>query len=190
MILELNAHCLFSKWFAESGKMVKTLFNKLNAMAASAFAFVFVLIDGVESLATARSSVMRGSDPSDAIRVINALLTQTDQIMRHPNVVIMATFNSTDCIDVTFLSRADIHQFIGPSSKCARYAILKSCIDELGSSPEISPFEIRTAHVDAGRKGQTCAVGGSIMKGSRNSWMFHARSYTAMDCVNGSHGGN
>jgi SpoVK/Ycf46/Vps4 family AAA+-type ATPase len=131
MILEVNTHSLFSKWFAESGKMVKKLFDKLNGMAEDSSALVFVLIDEVESLATARSAAANGSDPSDAIRVVNALLTQIDQIRRHKNVVIMATSNLTECIDVAFLSRADIRQFIGPPSERARYTILKSCVDEL-----------------------------------------------------------
>lgn len=36
----------------------------------------------VESLTAARKSTMSGSEPSDAIRVVNALLTQLDQIKR------------------------------------------------------------------------------------------------------------
>jgi hypothetical protein len=55
---------MFSKWFAESGKMVKKLFDKLSAMAASASALVFVLTDKVESLAAARSSATSRSDVS------------------------------------------------------------------------------------------------------------------------------
>jgi SpoVK/Ycf46/Vps4 family AAA+-type ATPase len=139
MILEVNTHSLFSKWFAESGKMVKKLFDKLNALASNSSALVFVLIDEVESLATARSAAASGSDPSDAIRVVNALLTQIDSIRRHKNVVIMATSNLTECIDVAFLSRADIRQFVGPPSERARYAILKSCIDELVDKGLVQP---------------------------------------------------
>jgi SpoVK/Ycf46/Vps4 family AAA+-type ATPase len=139
MLLEVNTHSLFSKWFAESGKMVKKLFDKLNAMAEDPSTLVFVLIDEVESLATARTAAASGSDPSDAIRVVNALLTQIDQIRRHTNVVIMATSNLTDCIDVAFLSRADIRQFIGPPSERARYAILKSCVDELIDKGLVTP---------------------------------------------------
>lgn len=36
----------------------------------------------VESLTAARKSTMSGNEPSDAIRVVNALLTQLDQIKR------------------------------------------------------------------------------------------------------------
>lgn len=36
----------------------------------------------VESLTSARKSALSGSEPSDAIRVVNALLTQIDQIKK------------------------------------------------------------------------------------------------------------
>ena len=36
----------------------------------------------VESLTAARTAAMKGTEPSDAIRVVNALLTQIDQIKR------------------------------------------------------------------------------------------------------------
>ena len=139
IILEVNTHSLFSKWFAESGKMVKKLFDRLNEIASDTSVIVFVLIDEVESLATARQSSMNGSDPSDAIRVVNALLTQLDQLRKKTNVIIMATSNLTECIDFAFLSRADIKQYIGPPSKAARYMILKSCVLELVGKGIIDP---------------------------------------------------
>jgi SpoVK/Ycf46/Vps4 family AAA+-type ATPase len=88
--------------------MAKKLFDKLNAMAASASALVFILADEVESLTTTRSSATSGSDTSAAIRVVNALLTQIDQIRQYTTVVTMAISNLTDCLDIVFLSRADI----------------------------------------------------------------------------------
>jgi SpoVK/Ycf46/Vps4 family AAA+-type ATPase len=48
--------------------------------------FVCVLIDEVESLSAARSA--SANEPSDAIRVVNALLTQIDAIKRFPNVLV------------------------------------------------------------------------------------------------------
>ena len=45
-------------------------------------AFVCVLIDEVESLTAARQSALAGNEPSDALRVVNALLTQLDQLKR------------------------------------------------------------------------------------------------------------
>ena len=48
---------------------------------------------------------MSGSEPSDAIRVVNALLTQLDQIKRHSNVIILTTSNITGAIDLAFVDR-------------------------------------------------------------------------------------
>lgn len=48
---------------------------------------------------------MSGSEPSDAIRVVNALLTQIDQIKRYPNVIILTTSNVTGAIDLAFVDR-------------------------------------------------------------------------------------
>ena len=41
-----------------------------------------VLVDEVESLAATRQAAASGTEPSDAIRVVNALLTQLDQLKR------------------------------------------------------------------------------------------------------------
>lgn len=60
--------------------------------------FVCVLIDEVESLSTARKSSQ--SEPSDAIRVVNALLTQIDAIKDYPNVLVLTTSNITGTIDL------------------------------------------------------------------------------------------
>ena len=66
----------------QSGKLVQKMFGKIHEMIADKDALVCVLIDEVESLTAARKSAMAGSEPSDAIRVVNALLTQIDQIRR------------------------------------------------------------------------------------------------------------
>jgi hypothetical protein len=49
-----------------------------------------------------------GSEPSDAIRAVNALLTQLDALRRHPNVMVLTTSNITEAIDLAFVDRADI----------------------------------------------------------------------------------
>ena len=64
-----------------------------------------IVVLQVESLTAARQSAMSGSEPSDAIRVVNALLTQLDQIKRHPNVLILTTSNVTGAIDLAFVDR-------------------------------------------------------------------------------------
>lgn len=140
-LIEINSHSLFSKWFSESGKLVMKMFARIQELIDDKDALVFVLIDEIESLTAARASAMKGSEPSDAIRVVNALLTQLDQIKRFSNVIILTTSNITGAIDLAFVDRADIKQYIGPPSVNAIYTILHSCIKELSERKIISPSE-------------------------------------------------
>eukprot|EP00232_Nephroselmis_pyriformis_P021908 CAMPEP_0182855622 /NCGR_PEP_ID=MMETSP0034_2-20130328/1958_1 /TAXON_ID=156128 /ORGANISM="Nephroselmis pyriformis, Strain CCMP717" /LENGTH=377 /DNA_ID=CAMNT_0024986617 /DNA_START=63 /DNA_END=1193 /DNA_ORIENTATION=+ len=131
LLVEVNAHSLFSKWFSESGKMVAKLFGKIDEMVEEADTLVFILIDEVESLTAARKAAVSGAEPSDSIRVVNALLTHIDALKRHPNVMVFTTSNITQAIDEAFVDRADIKAYIGPPSTRARYEILRSCVEEL-----------------------------------------------------------
>lgn len=129
-LVEVNSHSLFSKWFSESGKLVHKMFARIQELIDDSAALVCVLIDEVESLTAARRAGS-GSEPSDAIRVVNAVLTQLDQIRRHSNVLILTTSNITGAIDLAFVDRADIRQLIPTPSTGAIYQILVSCISEL-----------------------------------------------------------
>uniref|UniRef100_A0A3Q3G4D1 Pachytene checkpoint protein 2 homolog n=1 Tax=Kryptolebias marmoratus TaxID=37003 RepID=A0A3Q3G4D1_KRYMA len=115
----------------QSGKLVTKMFQKIQQLIDDKDALVFVLIDEVESLTAARNACQAGTEPSDAIRVVNSVLTQLDQIKRHPNVVILTTSNVTEKIDLAFVDRADIKQYIGPPSEKGIYNIYLSCIEEL-----------------------------------------------------------
>ncbi|MBN3322063.1 PCH2 protein, partial [Atractosteus spatula] len=140
--VEINSHSLFSKWFSESGKLVAKMFQAIQQLINDPDALVFVLIDEVESLTAARSASQAGTEPSDAIRVVNSVLTQLDQIKRqYPNVVILATSNVTEKIDLAFVDRADIKQYIGPPSPEAIFNIYLSCLDELMRCQIICPKE-------------------------------------------------
>lgn len=130
-LVEVNAHSLFSKWFSESGKLVAKLFSKIQEMVEEENNLVFVLIDEVESLAAARKAALSGSEPSDSIRVVNALLTQLDKLKSAPNVIILTTSNITAAIDIAFVDRADIKAYVGPPTLQACYEILRSCLQEL-----------------------------------------------------------
>ena len=106
--------------------------------------------DEVESLTSARNA--SSTEPTDAMRVVNALLyvtnrienpvyksllvpchsrTQIDKLKKYKNVLVMTTSNLTDVIDTAFLDRVDLRQHIGLPSQRAVYAILGSCIEEL-----------------------------------------------------------
>jgi len=138
-LIEINSHSLFSKWFSESGKLVQKMFTEIKRLMENPNSLVCVLIDEVESLTAARKA--SGSEPSDAIRVVNALLTQLDSIKTAPNVLILTTSNITGAIDVAFVDRADIKQYIGPPSQGATYQILYSCVLELVRTGVVSTEE-------------------------------------------------
>lgn len=65
---------------------------------------------------------------AEADRVSEVLMLM---LSRHPNVLILTTSNITGVIDVAFLDRADVRQYIGLPSAAAVYQILYSCIQEL-----------------------------------------------------------
>ncbi|KAF1324739.1 Thyroid receptor-interacting protein 13, partial [Globisporangium splendens] len=127
------------EWFSESGKLVMKLFRQIQELVEDEESLVCVLIDEVESLTAARKAALSGSEPSDAIRVVNALLTQLDSLKNYSNVLILTTSNITEAIDVAFVDRADIKQYIGLPSSHARYEILRSCVDELRRVHIIKP---------------------------------------------------
>ena len=130
-LLEINAHSLFSKWFSESGKLVMKLFERIREELEDSSGFVLVLIDEVESLTAARAAAVAGSEPSDAVRVVNALLTQLDSLRKYPNVLVLATSNVTEAIDDAFVDRADIKVYIGNPNEDGRSEILCSGAAEL-----------------------------------------------------------
>lgn len=122
-LIEVNAHSLFSKWFSESGKLVTKLFSKIGEFVDDAGAVVFVLIDEVESLTAARRAAVAGSEPSDAIRAVNAMLTHLDALRAHPNVMVLCTSNLPEAVDIAFVDRADIKVCLGARCPYAE----KSC---------------------------------------------------------------
>ncbi|KJE96518.1 thyroid hormone receptor interactor 13, variant 3 [Capsaspora owczarzaki ATCC 30864] len=139
--IEINSHNLFSKYFSESGKLVGRLFARIRQVVRDERTLVCLLIDEVESITAARQSASTGADPSDALRVVNAVLTQIDSLRHNRNVLLMATSNLTKCIDAAFLDRADIKMHVGYPSWRAVYTILFTAIQELMLRGIIAPVE-------------------------------------------------
>ncbi|XP_055610487.1 LOW QUALITY PROTEIN: pachytene checkpoint protein 2 homolog [Uranotaenia lowii] len=129
-LIEINSHSLFSKWFSESGKLVQKVFGQIHELCQDRKSLVCVLVDEVESIAFARDSISN-NEPSDSIRVVNAVLTQLDRIRKYPNVFVFATSNLTGSIDLAFLDRADIVQYIGNPTAGAIYEIYRSTLEDL-----------------------------------------------------------
>ncbi|KAJ1604602.1 Pch2p like AAA ATPase [Cryptosporidium canis] len=130
-LIEISAHSLFSKWFSESGKTVVKLFSKIKSLLEEPNSFVNIVIDEIESISTARKQSFGRNEPSDSIRVVNALLTQIDSLKKYSNTLIMTTTNIPDSIDEAFLDRADLKLQIPLPSTYTRYTILLECIEEL-----------------------------------------------------------
>ncbi|KZW04426.1 AAA-domain-containing protein [Exidia glandulosa HHB12029] len=149
-LLEINSHSLFSRWFSESGKLVQKLFNNINELADDDDVFLVVLMDEVESLTAARAGAVSGTEPSDALRVVNALLTQLDKLKRRRNVLVIGTSNLTKAIDDAFIDRADIVQYIGLPSADAIYEILRSCLVELMRAGIVESIDVPTAAATRG----------------------------------------
>ena len=131
------------------------MFETIEGLVDDPRALVCVLIDEVESLAAARNRC--GNEPSDATRVVNAVLTQLDNIKRLKNVLILTSAlnivflptgtsneimnclnlhlllasNVTGMIDLAFVDRADLKRYIGPPSAEAAYGILRGSALEL-----------------------------------------------------------
>ena len=112
------------------------LFQHLTEIIADERAFVCLLIDEVESLAAVRQT--SSTEPSDSIRVVNAFLTQLDRLKTAKNLLVLTTSNICGSIDLAFVDRADIKQFIGLPGPKAIYSIFRSSLDELRRASVIS----------------------------------------------------
>lgn len=73
-----------SKWFSESARLVSQMFQSIFEYLEDQQHLVCLLVDEVESLTAVRKSVAAACEPSDAIRVVNAVLTHLDQVSQQP----------------------------------------------------------------------------------------------------------
>jgi ATPase family associated with various cellular activities (AAA) len=133
-LLEIHSHSLFSKWFSTSGKLINRLFELVREMVQdNPKSLVCVLVDEVESLAGSRNALGGAGEPSDAMRAVNALLTSLDRLRSFPNVLVLTTTNLTSSVDIAFVDRADLKQYIGlpilrHDTKSCAAALWNSCV--------------------------------------------------------------
>lgn len=119
------------------------LFATIKEVAEDSASLVIILIDEVESIAYCRNSVS-AQEPSDSLRVVNAVLTQLDQLRMHSNVLVLTTSNLSGSIDLAFVDRADLKQHVGFPSNIAIFHIFKSAIDELIKVIKENPANFRS----------------------------------------------
>jgi energy-coupling factor transporter ATP-binding protein EcfA2 len=134
----VNSHSLFSRFFSESGKLVRALFAQIRSVAAAGDCFVTVLIDEVESLSASRAAALAGTEPSDSVRAVNALLLELDRLRAIPSVLVICTTNLPDAVDPAFLDRADRQIHLGRPTAEARYAMLRDAVLELVACGAVS----------------------------------------------------
>ncbi|EON64972.1 hypothetical protein W97_04207 [Coniosporium apollinis CBS 100218] len=130
-LVEINSNSLHSKWFGESGKLVRKLFDSVHAMADDETTLICVLIDEVETLTGSREKSATGNECGDALRATNQLLTALDRLRHRPNIMVFCTSNLVTAIDQAFLDRVDIKQYIPNPPPRAIYEILRSSLNEL-----------------------------------------------------------
>ena len=131
VLVEVSANSIFSKWFGETGKQVERMFSEIKRLMADPKRMVFVLVDEIESLTSARKNSTSGQECSDAILAVNTILTEIDKIKNEKNILLFSTTNITGLIDLAFISRVDIKQYVGLPSIEAINQIYRTALLEL-----------------------------------------------------------
>jgi len=103
---------------------------------------IYIRVDEIESISISRTSLFKGSEPSDSIRAVNVLLTQIDKLREIDNILILATSNLLDTVDAAFLDRVDRKFKLGQPSRQAKYDILASGVTELMLKGIIEEFPL------------------------------------------------
>lgn len=134
ILIEISCSRVFSRWFGESSKNLENIFKDVEILLKeneSKNKFICLLIDEMETIAFSRSKLIDKNETTDAIRVVNTLLTKLDQLKKYKNLLVIGTSNLTDSMDPAFLDRADGIFHIGNPSKIGCFEILNSAIKEL-----------------------------------------------------------
>lgn len=131
LYLEVEPHALASASLGKSQQAITGLLGTTVAEHA-ATGPVIVLLDEVETLASARSKMSMEANPVDVHRATDAVLAQVDHLAdSHPELLFIATSNFPEIIDEAFLSRADLIVNVDMPGPEACRAILASTVKAL-----------------------------------------------------------
>jgi AAA+ superfamily predicted ATPase len=121
LFIEVEPHALTSAAHGKTQKAVKDLLGLTVAEHAERGPLV-VLLDEVESLAADRSKLSLEANPIDVHRATDAVLAQLDHLAAaHPQLLFIATSNFTRAIDLAFISRADLVEYVPlPNAEACR----------------------------------------------------------------------
>jgi len=129
---QVDPHALPSDLLGQSQRAVIQLLSEAIPRMSSKGTPTIILVDEVESFAVSRSATSLTANPVDVHRATDAVLAGLDQLaIDFPNVLIMATTNFPEGVDVAFLDRADWIVEVGlPGPKTAQL-ILRDTVKEL-----------------------------------------------------------
>jgi len=140
---QVDPHALPSDLLGQSQRAVIQLLSEAIPQISSKGTPTIILVDEVESFAVSRSATSLAANPVDVHRATDAVLAGLDQLaIDFPNVLILATSNFPEGVDVAFLDRADWIVEVGlPGPKTAEL-ILRDTVKELSKrSPRLCKLE-------------------------------------------------
>lgn len=132
--LRIDPHALASSALGQSQQKVTELFEQTIPEAAREGP-VIVLLDEVETLASARDRLSVDANPADVHRAVDAVLAGLDSLTQtRVDALLVATTNFPEAIDEAFCSRADLVQTIPLPGIEARAEILRDSIEQLSQT--------------------------------------------------------
>jgi SpoVK/Ycf46/Vps4 family AAA+-type ATPase len=134
LFVEVNSHKLVGGQLGKTQKLVDSLMNETIPEAVQDD-YALLLIDEVETLATARDQLSLSANPVDVHRAVDAALVGLDRLASsHKKLLVIATTNFQQAIDDAFLSRADLILQMPLPDQQGREQILGDTLRALGES--------------------------------------------------------
>lgn len=131
--LQVDPHALASAALGKSQQQVTTLFQRTIPEAGLRGPAV-ILLDEVETLAADRRRMSLEANPVDVHRATDAVLAGLDQLTReHKHILLVATTNYPEAVDLAFLSRADLVEVMPLPNAEARAEIILDTITALAA---------------------------------------------------------
>ena len=133
MFAVVDPHAFPSELLGESQRSVSRLFNEVIPELAGHGLPLIVLLDEVESLAVARARASFETNPVDVHRATDAVLAGLDLLAAtNPNVLLVATTNQEEALDMAFLSRVDLREEFGLPDERIIAQVLRATLAEFG----------------------------------------------------------
>ncbi|KAI5966354.1 uncharacterized protein KGF55_000663 [Candida pseudojiufengensis] len=107
IFVEFSTGDVFSKYFGESPKNLSSTLSLIEEILSSfPKLHIYLLIDELETIGTARSSIIKNNEMTDGVRIVNIFITYLDRLRKFPNLITIATTNLIDNLDPAIIDRA------------------------------------------------------------------------------------